>query len=395
MSRFNELSLFNGDKRVVVAENGVLSLYNGMRLQNVKPVNTKFTFYCDDNSHVKWEREGVEFPFPENWSGNAQLLYRRCEVHHTMNCYPLVTIVDQNGEQMFPNISVVNGNLFTMDFGEPVSIDENSPWTCIIGFASEYGNDESISVELTNNLLESQKYAQDASAAASQAIVARSQAEAAVTAANGKLQDMQDLYDVIVNPDLIVIPSATTAYTLNDVNSVEHGRAWHYVHAPTHNSTYTLPAVTDTSISHEIILDINCSNCQNFTFTDSDGKTIDLQNDILVSPGDNYRMICVYQFGMWMVFPTEMKVAYITAGVEEEITGTRNSAITDTQLVALSSNGSTVTFTATDSPPAGITITTTGLVTGTPTQSGNFTVHVVASCKYATSVTITVTFTIS
>jgi len=388
MARFNELTLFDHSKQVVVADNGVLPLCNGMRLQNVKPANTKFTFYCQDNSHMRWERQGVDFPFPENWSGNATPVYRRCEVSHTMNCFPIVTVIGDNGEQIFPTISVINGNMFTMDFGYEVSIDIDSPWVCIIGYASEYGDEEIITTGLTTSLLEAQKYARDASQAATKAIEARNRAESAA-------EQMQDLYDVLVNPDLIVIPSATTAYTLDDVSSVEHGRAWHYIHAPTHNSTYTLPAVTDTSISHEIILDINCSNCQNFEFVDSDGRHIDLQNDILISPGDNYRMICVYQFGMWMVFPMEMKVAYITAGVEEEVNGTNGTAIADTQLVALSSNGSVVTFTAIDPLPSGITLTTTGLLTGTPSLAGTFTVRVIASCKYATPVTITVTMTIA
>ena len=372
MSRVNSLTFFDNTKELVIAQNGVLPIYNGMRLQNVKPANTKFSFYTANNSHLSWLENG----------------HQKCEVTHTMNCYPIVSVLNNLGEQLYPTINVVDGQTFTMDFGCELEISQDAPWICIITYASEYGNAEIIATELTNNLLESQQYAAAASEAATQAIVARDSAAS-------YLPQMQALFDVLTNPDIIVIPSSTTAYTLDDETSVERGHAWHYYHAPNATTTYTLPDVASANTAHELLLDIDCTNCQNFLFVDANGDIIELQNDILVRQCDKYRMICIYQFGIWSIFPMQIKVVYITASVEETISGTHGTAIADTQLTAIASNSDVVTFDNTTPFPAGITMTSSGLITGTPSNSGTTETIVKVTCKYATPVEITVTFNIA
>ena len=52
------------------------------------------------------------------------------------------------------------------------------------------------------------------------------------------------------------IPAATTAYSLLDAGSTLNGHSWNYVHTPTAVPTYTLPAVSDGTVAHEIVLEV-------------------------------------------------------------------------------------------------------------------------------------------
>ena len=404
MSRFNKLDLFDRNKEIVIAENRVLPLYNGMRLQNVKPANTKFSFDSTSNSHLKWLNGGT----------------RQCIVTHSMNCYPIITILNSDYEQLYPTIRLLvdgnsddealrdsvselaadplanppveafslSGNAFLLDFGMNVTIQENSPWTCIIGYGSEWGNAEVIATELSNNLLESQQYAAEASAAATLAIGAKE-------ASQSIQSQMNTLYNITLNPPLIVIPSATTSYSLTDESSAQNGYAWHYTHAPTHATTYILPNVTDSSVSHELLVDVDFANSQDVTFTTSDGIEIAWQNEALISQYDHYRFICVHSFGTWMVFPMEMKVDSIMMA-DVEIDGTAGTALSgnDLQLQNLSVGGKSLTFTVTGTLPSGVSVSNDGLISGTPSASGTYEVGMRASCQYANPVDFTVTFNI-
>ena len=311
-----------------------------------------------------------------------------CTVSHTMNCFPVVTVINSSGEQVYPKITIVDGQTFTMDFECAMSIPESSPWTCVITYGSEYGNSEVIATELTNNLLESQKYASDAAEAATAAIQARD-------AASSSVATVQSIYDIIVNPEIVTIPPASSAYSLVDPTSAANGHAWHYFHAPTQQiTTYTLPDVTEPGAAHEILLDVDFFNSQEIRFADSDGNIIPTQDEVLANVGDKYRFVCMYQFGTWIILPVRLRVAFITAVDQVTVTGTSGTAIADTQLVAVADTGEAVTF-AMQNGPSGISCSSSGLLTGTPTAAGTTTATVTASSRYASSVPISVTFVIS
>ena len=112
-----------------------------------------------------------------------------------------------------------------------------------------------------------------------------------------------------VMPNVTTIPAATTAYTLLDASATTNSHSAHYTHAPTGIPTYTLPAVTNTTIAHEILLDVDFTTVQACGFVDSQSAEIPLQSDISIAAGDKWRFICVYSLDGWRVYPLPIEVA--------------------------------------------------------------------------------------
>lgn len=88
------------------------------------------------------------------------------------------------------------------------------------------------------------------------------------------------------------IPSATTAYTMAD-NS-------HYTHTPDSQPTYTLPDVTNESITHKIIIDIDFTRTQYAEFVSAGESPVALDS-ISPNEGDVYRVKCRYIDGRWRI----------------------------------------------------------------------------------------------
>lgn len=65
--------LFDGSKEYVIAENGVLPLYDGSRLINIKPASTKIFFTSENSEYVIWDQEKESAVFT-----------------HGLNCVPVV-----------------------------------------------------------------------------------------------------------------------------------------------------------------------------------------------------------------------------------------------------------------------------------------------------------------
>lgn len=93
------------------------------------------------------------------------------------------------------------------------------------------------------------------------------------------------------------IPAATTAYTLSEGA---------FGHAPTSAPTYTLPAVTDATRTHSILLDVDFTTVQSIAFQDSSGNAVALQKNISITAGDQWRFICTYTYGSWRIFPVPL-----------------------------------------------------------------------------------------
>ena len=184
---------------------------------------------------------------------------------------------------------------------------------------------------------------------------------------------------------VITIPAATTAYTLSDGN---------FVHAPSSAPTYTLPNVADDGIAHCINLDIDFTTVQTCAFVDAGGNVIGLQKDIYIDPGDRYRMICIHQHGMWLVYPLKMLLTKITAASPVSVSGTAGTALTSVQLSATADNSRDVTYYPSGMPD-GVSCSSAGVISGTPTTAGSTSASVVARADYATPVTIVVDFTIA
>lgn len=84
---------------------------------------------------------------------------------------------------------------------------------------------------------------------------------------------------------ITVIPAATSLYTLADGC---------YQHTPSAAPTYTLPAVTDATRTHWIVLDVSFSSVQTIAFEDSGGTTIVPLDTLAITAGDVVEYLCQY-----------------------------------------------------------------------------------------------------
>ena len=196
-----------------------------------------------------------------------------------------------------------------------------------------------------------------------------------------------------VSPNITVIPTATSSYNLLDATATTNNHSFHYTHSPSSAPSYTLPAVTDSTVTHGIILDVDFSDVQTIAFFDSGGNVVPLQKNIAIDQYDRYRFTCVYNFGQWMVFPMKYSVAIISFVAVPAISGNTSTAISE-QITASCSDGGVVVFSATGLP-SGVTCSSTGLISGTPTATGSFTATITMTSGYAAPAEMQVQFTIS
>ena len=106
-----------------------------------------------------------------------------------------------------------------------------------------------------------------------------------------------------------IIPPETTEYTLQE------GVQTHVPDAPV---TYTLPAITDATRTHECVLTVSFANTQTIAFEDSEGNPIVPQDTMYLLPDDTVQYLCWYESlqGKWIIDATPLNA--ITPEQEEE-----------------------------------------------------------------------------
>lgn len=97
-----------------------------------------------------------------------------------------------------------------------------------------------------------------------------------------------------VLPNVTVIPAATTAYTLLGASATTNNHSCTYTHAPTSAPTYTLPAVTDATVAHHILLYVDYTTVQTSSFVDSNNVSIVPLDNPTISAGDVVEYLCMY-----------------------------------------------------------------------------------------------------
>ena len=126
-SRTVPRSLFDSSKEIVIATNNALPSYNGHQLQYVRPGNEKIAFSSSDiTGKVSWN------------SGHTKATFT-----HGLNCIPIVTVLDEDNELVFPTVAVIDGTSFTIDFKTEMSIEAASPWTCVVTYGVITANSQS------------------------------------------------------------------------------------------------------------------------------------------------------------------------------------------------------------------------------------------------------------
>ena len=101
-----------------------------------------------------------------------------------------------------------------------------------------------------------------------------------------------------VGGPITTIPAATSAYTLAEGI---------FTHAPTSAPTYTLPNITDDIRIHEVVLIIDFSSVQTFSFLVDGGGDVTFQSYANPTTGDVWAFRCWWYGGKWRIAPTKIK----------------------------------------------------------------------------------------
>lgn len=105
---------------------------------------------------------------------------------------------------------------------------------------------------------------------------------------------------------ITTIPAATSAYSLLDATGTTNGHSWQYVHEPAAAPTYTLPAVTDAAVAHQIDLKVKfSSSVLTYSFLDSAGNAVTPLAQPEIAAGTVVDFLCEYDplSSQWAVMP--------------------------------------------------------------------------------------------
>lgn len=186
-------------------------------------------------------------------------------VSHSLSGSPSVVVLDSAGTRVYPTVTALQSAVL-LSFGTAMSIPQSSPWTVAL-----FGADGAI---------------------------ASSDAPA----------DIDDAVRAVL-PAITEIPAATSAYSLLDADSDANGHSAVYRHSPSAAPTYTLPAVEDDTVLHEITLSVLFSVAvQTCTFQDSSGNTVTPLSTPHIGAGTVVSYLCRYEslLDRWCVMPVVM-----------------------------------------------------------------------------------------
>lgn len=245
--RFNDASFFDGS-HAVKANGTVIQPYDGSLLYNIRPAFEKVELTIEGGENVSWEG-GV------------------ATVTHSLGCYPVVAIYDSDGELVYPNLTVLSGTSFSLDFQtDYCPIQDNETWICVILFGAVYGSGSG------------------GGGGSSQG------GGSSISYENGNATVSGSYRQEITS-----IPASTSQYMLGEGI---------YSHVPSTSPTYVLPAVSDATVTHESILTVRfSSNALSCEFEDSQGNTLVPSPVPQVQAGSVVTFRCTYEslLGSWAV----------------------------------------------------------------------------------------------
>lgn len=240
--RFNDASFFDGS-HAVKAYGTTIQPYDGSLLYNIRPAFERVELTSTNSENVSWEGDVAT-------------------ITHSLGCYPIVAIYDSNKEIVYPNLTVLSGTSFSLNFQtQYCPIQDNETWICVILFGAVYGPDEGGSQE-------------SGSGSGTQS--------STILYENGNAT-ISGSY----RQEITTIPSSTSQYALSEGI---------YNHIPAANSTYSLPQVTDAAVTHEIILTIRfSSSALSCTFVDSQSNAIVPSSVPQIQAGSVVTFRCTYE----------------------------------------------------------------------------------------------------
>lgn len=112
-----------------------------------------------------------------------------------------------------------------------------------------------------------------------------------------------------VVPNITTIPTATTAFSLLDATAKTNNHSCTYYHKPLFASSYTLPTVTDNTVTHDIVLYADFASTASVVFQDSLGNIIEVKSSLTPAVGEKWAFYCSYEFGKWNIYGLRIEEA--------------------------------------------------------------------------------------
>lgn len=125
--RQHEFKYFDSSRTIVDAKDNVISKpYDGSKLYNIKPASVVVAFSMEGSENATWNDDST------------------VTLTHSLNCYPIVQVYSADGTQVYPEITIISGTSFKLDFSFSNPIPYNETWICTITYGAEYGTDGNI-----------------------------------------------------------------------------------------------------------------------------------------------------------------------------------------------------------------------------------------------------------
>ena len=246
--RVHNIDFFDASRMLVEAKDNAISrLLDGSRLYNVKPASIIIPFTSsDDSPEVIWDNSS------------------------SMNCYPIVQIFNASKEQLYPTVRINSGTSFTVIFASANPIPSGQTWTCTVTYGAEYGVSGNINTDIGTALQNIQALVDSITGGGYEVVPSSSSSSSeqpsvsyiptsekgvasgvATLDENSKIPTAQ-----IPQETLTELPSLLQTCNLYDSTSSLNNYHHTYCHAPSYAPTYVLPAVTDNTLIHEIVLEV-------------------------------------------------------------------------------------------------------------------------------------------
>ena len=256
--RFPNFEFFDGTREYIEAKNyAIKSPYDGSKLYNVKPASIVIPFTNANNSpQVVWDSQyAVTFT-------------------HSLNCYPIIHVYDNGGNEMWPDVKINSGTSFTLSFGSNTNTKpgDNQTYICTVTYGAEYGVDGNINTDVETVLQTIQRLVDEMTGggynvlpSSSSSPESSSEPEIQYVPINAvgvpggvAALDEDGIVPRGMSPlnGVSIISTTQRNAILFDASMPQNNYKNTYIHCPYIPVTYVLPDVEDESIVHEIVLEV-------------------------------------------------------------------------------------------------------------------------------------------
>lgn len=254
--RFPNFEFFDGTREYIEAKNyAIKSPYDGSKLYNVKPASIVIPFTNANNSpQVVWDSQYA------------------ATFTHSMNCYPIVHVYDNGGNEVWPDVKINSGTSFTLTFDSNNKPGSNQTYICTVTYGAEYGVNGNINTDVETVLQTIQRLVDEMTGGGYDVIPSSSSSPESSSEPEIEYVPVSDIgvpegvapldEDGVVPRGMSPLNGVSIISTMQynvmlfDASMPQNNYKNTYIHCPYAPVTYILPHVEDESIVHEIVLEV-------------------------------------------------------------------------------------------------------------------------------------------